>query len=88
MQGEDAYMLDAFPILQHVLPVDLNNLPPMDVEGDEAEDQNQNNANLSDLNIPEAVIDQNLEPLQFEAIEGGLVDLNVQPEEVNGNLDY
>jgi hypothetical protein len=54
-----------------MLPVDLNNLPPMDVEGDEVEDQNQNNANLSDLNIPEVVIDQNLEPLQFEAIEGG-----------------
>jgi hypothetical protein len=40
MQGEDADMLEAFPVLQHMLHIDLNNLPPMEVEGDEAEDQN------------------------------------------------
>jgi hypothetical protein len=63
MQGEDADMLEAFPVLQHVLPIDLNNLPPVEVEGDEAEDQNQDNVNLMDLHIPEDALDQNLELL-------------------------
>jgi hypothetical protein len=84
MQGEDADMLEAFPVLQYVLSIDLNNLSHVEVEGDEAEDQNQNNANLLDLNIPEDALDQNLELLQFEAIQGGLIDLNVQLEEVIG----
>jgi hypothetical protein len=84
MQGEDADMLEVFPILQYVMPIDLNNLLPVEVEGDEAEDQNQDNANLLDPNIPEDALDQNLDLLQFEAIQGGLIDLNVQPEEVIG----
>jgi hypothetical protein len=84
MQGEDADMLKAFPVLQHVLHIDLNNLSPMEVQGDEAEDQNQDNANLLDLNIQEDALDLNLELLQFEAIQGGLIDLNVLLEEVIG----
>jgi hypothetical protein len=53
-------MLDVFPVLQHVLPIDLNNAPPMEVEGDEADEQNHDNANLLDLNSPDPALDQNM----------------------------